>query len=191
MPMVQTLDFHWTPDDVRALPDDGARHECVDGTLVVTPAPNGLHQRAVMLLLERLLPYVRAQRIGEVLPSPADIQLDPDALVQPDLFVYRIPAEGIVKRDWSIVRALALAVEVLSPASAAYDRGLKRRFYLRSAVDELWIVDLEARAIERWRARDERPEILTGAVTWHPARAAQPLRIELAPFFAAVHGERP
>lgn len=191
MTMVQSLDRYWTAAEVRALPDDGARHECIDGMLIVTPSPNGLHQRAIALLWDTLSPYVRRERCGELLPSPADIEITPGTLVQPDLFVYRIPAEGLVKRDWSIVKELVLAVELLSPSTARFDRGLKCQFYLRSPTDELWIVDIESRVVERWRAGDERPEILTDGLVWHPKGAAQPLSIALGELFASVHGETP
>lgn len=94
-----------------------------------------------------------------------------------------------MKRDWSIVRELVLAVELLSPSTARFDRGPKRQFYHRSSTDELWIVDIESRVVERWRSGDERPEILTDRLVWHPSGAAQPLSIELDEFFSAVHGE--
>lgn len=174
---------------MRALPDDGARHECVDGTLIVTPAPNALHQRAIALLWDSLSPYVRRERIGELLPSPADIGIEPGTLVQPDLFVYRIPAEGVATRDWTVIKQFVLAVEFLSPSTARFDRGLKRRFYLRSPTDELWLVDIESRVVERWRMGDERPEILGDELVWHPTGAHEPLGIALGAYFAAVHGE--
>ena len=189
MAMVQSLDHYWTPEEVRARPDDGTRHECIDGLLIVTPAPNALHQRAVALLWDSLSPYVRRERIGELLPSPADIEIEPGTLVQTDLFIYRIPAEGIAKRDWSIIKALLLAVEVLSPSTARFDRGLKRRFYLRSPTEELWLVDIDSRVVERWRAGDARPEILADRLVWHPKPALDPLCITLDEFFAGVHGE--
>ncbi|HEV2181401.1 MAG TPA: Uma2 family endonuclease, partial [Gemmatimonadaceae bacterium] len=153
------------------------------------PAPNGLHQRAIALLWDSLSAYVRRERVGELLSSPADIEIEPGTLVQPDLFVYRIPAEGIVKRDWSIIKELVLAVEFLSTSNARFDRGLKRRFYLRSPTDELWIVDIESRVVERWRSGDERPEILTDQLVWHPENAHESLHVALDDFFAAVHGE--
>lgn len=40
----------WTADEVQRLPDDGNRYEVVDGALLMTPAPNHNHQRAVALL---------------------------------------------------------------------------------------------------------------------------------------------
>lgn len=103
--------------------------------------------------------------------------------------MYRIPSDGIVKRDWSIIKELVLAVELLSQSTARCDRGLKRQFYLRSSTDELWIVDIESRVVERWRAGDERSEILTDHLVWHPNGAVQQLSIALDEFFATVHGE--
>jgi Uma2 family endonuclease len=189
MSMAEVLTHYWTPDEVRALPDDGKRYECVDGELLVTAAPTGRHQRAVGLLWNALFPYVARSGAGELLMSPADLEIEAGALVQPDLFVYRIPAGGIVQADWSVVRSLRLAVEILSPSTARYDRGIKRHFYLRSPTDEYWIVDLESRVVERWRTGDDRPEICVDELVWSPDGAVAPLRIDLPPFFAAVFGE--
>jgi Uma2 family endonuclease len=189
MSMAPVLTHHWTPDEVRALPDDGKRHECIDGVLLVTPAPAARHQRAVGLLWNLLFPYVARYRLGELLMSPADLEIEPGSLVQPDLFVYRIPPAGLAQTDWSTITALRLAVEVLSPSTARYDRGIKREFYLRSPTDEYWIVDLDSRLVERWRPGDQRPEVLAGELVWRPEIAAEPLRIDLGPFFAAVHGD--
>ena len=65
-----------------------------------------------------------------------------------------------------------LAVEVLSPSTARADRTVKRRLYQRAGVPEYWIVDLEARLVERWRPADERPEVLTDTLTWRPVSPA-------------------
>jgi lysylphosphatidylglycerol synthetase-like protein (DUF2156 family) len=43
----------WTAEQIRALPDDGLRHEVVDGEHLVTPAPRLVHQRAVDLMRHR------------------------------------------------------------------------------------------------------------------------------------------
>ena len=40
----------WTRGEVLALPDDGNRYELFDGELLVTPAPSGLHQVALVTL---------------------------------------------------------------------------------------------------------------------------------------------
>jgi Uma2 family endonuclease len=81
-----------------------------------------------------------------------------------------------------------LAVEVLSPGTAARDRGIKRTIYQRAGVGEYWIVDLDARLVELWRPDDARPEILTGVLIWQPSTDMPELSIELASLFLRVLG---
>lgn len=140
----------WTREEVLALPDDGNRYESVDGELLVTPAPRLPHQRAIRLLFQRLHSYVLAHAIGEILWSPADLDLRSEHLVQPDLFVFRSSPTGLAS-SWSDVGIPLLVVEIGSPTTARYDRRIKRPLYQRVGVPEYWIVDLEARIVERWR----------------------------------------
>lgn len=67
---------------------------------------------------------------------------------------------GRVSLDWRGTTSLLLADEILSPSSMRADRVIKRRFYARHDVDEYWVVDLDARIVERTRRGEERPEIL-------------------------------
>jgi len=175
---------YWTPDEVWALPDDGNRYECIDGVLLVTPSPTWSHQRTLMRLSLIIAPYVAAQRLGEALASPADIQLNVGNLVQPDLFVIPALAIGRTAGAWTDVRDLLLAVEVLSPSTARYDRTLKRRHYQRSMVGEYWIVDAASHLVERWRPDDERPEIITESLVWQPTGASEALVIDLTALFS-------
>ena len=46
------------------------------------------------------------------------------------------------------------------------DRGKKRRLYLEAGVEEYWIVDIDAKLIERWHAGDDRPEIVEDVLRW-------------------------
>jgi Uma2 family endonuclease len=174
----------WTPDEVRALPDDGRRYEVVAGELLVTPAPRFAHQEAVYGLLRRLRAYCARARVGHAAFSPADLTPEPGALVQPDVFVVALVA-GKRPRDWEDVERILLAVEILSPATARADRTVKRRLYQRAGI-EYWIVDLEARLVECWRPGEERPEILTTGLTWRPDPATPALRIDLEEFFRRV-----
>jgi Uma2 family endonuclease len=138
----------------------------------------------VMELLLELGPYCKRQAIGRALISPADIELRPESIMQPDVFV--IPEE-LFRPDrhleWADVTWLLLAVEVLSPSSIRQDRVEKRDFYLANGVQEYWIVDLDGRLFERWVPERERPEIFRDEITWHPAGANEPLRIDLDRFF--------
>ena len=178
----------WTAARVRELPDDGRRYEVVDGELLVTPAPRWTHQEAVFRLARLLDDYLRSLGGAHVVSSPADIEFDPHTLVQPDVFV--VPSiRGRRPREWSEISDLLLAVEVLSPSTARADRTVKRRRYQRAGVPAYWIVDLDARLIERWRPSDQRPELLTDALTWELRAGVEPLAIDLPAFFRVVLDE--
>jgi Uma2 family endonuclease len=185
MAMPDLVERYWTAEDVRALPEDGKRYECIDGVLLVTPAPKPPHQFAVRYMYDRLREFVIKHELGALIWSPADIELVPGTTIQPDLFVAR-KGPGERHHDWSDVRGLVLAIEVLSPSTAKVDRGIKRRFFQRAGVDEYWIVDLAKRQVERWTPTSVRAEVLTAALVWSPRGAAESLEIDLVRFFAAV-----
>ena len=176
----------WTREMVLTLPEDGNRYELFDGELLVTPAPGLLHQLALSRLYELVAPYVRANELGIMLWSPADLHLDGEQLSQPDLFVVpTLDATG----SWSSIPSPILVIEALSPSTARFDRLVKRRRFQRSGIPEYWIVDLDARAVERWRPEDERPEVLDELLVWHPAGAAAPLKLDLSRYFTEVWGK--
>ena len=175
----------WTADDVRALPDDGQRYEVIDGVLYLSPSPRAPHQRAIPELLLLLGPFVRAQRIGELLLSPSDIEFDPRTMVQPDVFVMPL-VQGRRQREFNEARGLVLAIEILSPSTARRDRTVKKDLFMREGVPDYWIVNLKARAIEWWRPGFERPRVEMQSLSWHPAGATESLSIDVAAFFAAV-----
>jgi Uma2 family endonuclease len=68
---------------------------------------------------------------------------------------------------------------VLSPSSAHFDPVRKRRFFQRVGVPEYWVVDTDARLIERWRPGDERPELADGRFAWSPPDAVEPLDVDI------------
>jgi len=154
-----------TIEELLSLPEDGQRHELLDGVHVVTPSPRLVHQRVLGTLWFGLMAGLQGRPELELFSSPADIVLGPRTLVQPDLFVIRIdPAHP--PAEWAEVGVPVLAIEVLSPTTAPRDRGAKRRIYQAAGVGEYWIVDPDARLVERWLPTDARPEILTERLTW-------------------------
>jgi Uma2 family endonuclease len=126
---------------------------------------------------------------GPVASTVAPLTLYRERLVQPDVFVAPPGPSGRRVREWSEIRGLLLAVEVLSPSTARADRQAKRRLYQEKGVPEYWIVDLDARVVERWRPGDERPEIAAATLTWQPDISAAPLHVDLSVFFHEVLGE--
>jgi Uma2 family endonuclease len=185
--MVDVAERRWTAEEVRALPEDPRhRYEVVDGVLIVSASPNALHQAAVGDLFLALHSYARPARLGAVMTSPADIELDVATLLQPDLFVTAL-FDGRRPRRWSEVQ-LRLAIEVLSPSTARYDRGRKRHKYVAQEI-ELWLVDLDARVIECWRPGETAPEICDERLEWRPSGAVAPFVLDVPAFFTEVLGE--
>jgi Uma2 family endonuclease len=180
MGMPETI--RWTRDQVLNLPADGNRYELVDGHLIVSPSPALRHQAVLGALYERLGPYIRANVIGRVLWSPADLELEPGQVNQPDVFV--LPS--IAFERWEDAPLPLLVVEALSPSTARYDRGLKRRFYQRAGVPEYWIVDIDGRVVERWRPGDSRPEIVDGELSWTPREGLAPLILDVGALFENI-----
>ena len=177
----------WTVDEVRALPDDGNRYEVIDGELLVTPAPSWLHQQAAMEFLFLVRPYAHRCALDCYI-APAEVAFSPRRSVEPDLFV--VPRmDGRRATHFEEVQRLVLAVEVISPSSARADRYRKRHLYQSEDVPEYWIVDPDARFVERWRPGDDAPEILVESLAWTPQEDVEPLVIDLAGYFRRVHGE--
>lgn len=180
----------WTANEVREqlIQEDRAwpRYELVDGELLVTPSPRPVHQLAATELVVLVREYCRREHLGIAFTSPADIELEPDSITQPDVFVIpntRLPAK------WAEVPGLVFAAEVVSPSSARADRLTKREYYLRNGVPEYWVVDLDARVVERWHPGDTRPEILAKEISWQAAGAATALIIDLPAYFARSFAE--
>lgn len=176
-----------TLDEFLALPEDSScRQELLDGVHVVSPNPTLRHQRAVMALYHRLTPALEEHPELLLFPLSGDIVLGPRTVVVPDLFVVPTPPSADV--HWREVARPILAVEVLSPRTAGRDRGIKRRLYQGAEVPEYWIVDLDARLVERWRPGDDRPEILSETLTWRLTETGATFELNLDAFFAEVLG---
>ncbi len=179
---------YWTPEDVWALPDDGKRYECIDGVLLVTPSPRWSHQDLVVAFTDQLRGWVKKRGIGRLLVAPADVRLTRTTLVQPDVFVAQPRADGSPAQEKDAELRLLLAIEILSPSTARRDRTVKRAFYQRAGV-EYWIVDPDARVVERWLPHDERPDIVSASLTWQPSGASDALVVDLVALFTDALGD--
>jgi Uma2 family endonuclease len=180
----------YTPADVLALPDDGNRYECIDGELLVTPAPRPAHEFVIQHLRDQVEAYLADEPIGRAFTSPAAVTITETDLVQPDFFV-AVWTKKANPKKWSDITALHLTVEVLSPATARRDRTIKRRYYQRARVPEYWVVDAERRVIERWFTDALQPDRLTETLTWQPKGSKGTFSLDIQAIFEAALGPRP
>ena len=175
----------YTAEEIRRFPDDHLRYEVIRGELFVTPAPGTAHQRAVLELARRLESYLETHSIGEALPAPSEVEFTDDSAVQPDVIVLleaqhrRLTAERLHGPP-------ALVIEIVSYSSKRTDRLQKRQLYQEEGVPEYWVVDLEARHVERWRPGDEASDVVSDELVWHPDARTPPLTIDLPQLFARI-----
>jgi Uma2 family endonuclease len=129
--------------------------------------------------------YVAAHGLGEALPAPFEVEFTEDSAVQPDVIVVLEP-----QRDQLTANRLygppALVIEVVSYSSRRTDRLQKRQLYQEEGVPEYWIVDTDARHVERWRPGATSPEVVTRALAWQPVASLPALSIDLEELFGVV-----
>ena len=133
--------------DLLSMPDDGRRYEIHGGELVVVPAPRLRHQ-IVTGTIYTLLDAYAARRGGRAVIAPFDIVFDEHDVVQPDVVFFRAERVHLLDLDAETRASPDIAVEVLSPSTAAVDRGRKMRTFARYGVPEYWIIDPVALEIE-------------------------------------------
>ena len=142
-----------TYDDYVNFPDDGRRHELLDGEHIVTPTPVSGHQRVSIRLATALHAFVQQHRLGEVLAAPFDVILSDHDVVEPDLLFVSNERRAIVQ-DW-VRGAPDLVVEILSPSTRRLDEVTKRHLYDRFGVREYWIVDLDIDTVKVYRRAED------------------------------------
>jgi hypothetical protein len=91
-----------------------------------------------------------------------------------------------VTRNPSIEVLAERVTSTISPSTARWDRFDKRTAYQEKAIPEYWVVDLDTRAFERCRPADQRPELLSKLIRWHPLPEVAPLDIDLVKYFDDV-----
>ena len=136
-----------TYDDFVLFPDDGRRHELVDGEHFVTPSPNLRHQIVSANLFTALRSFVKEWGLGLVLYAPMDVVLSRHDVVEPDILFVGAARRAILT-EANVAGAPDLVVEILSPSGRRYDEVLKRDLYERAGVTEYWLVDPEAETVK-------------------------------------------
>jgi Uma2 family endonuclease len=143
-----------TFDDFVHFPDDGNRHELIDGVHCVTPSPDVRHQAIVLRLAVEIATYLKQHPIGRVFVSPLDVVLSHHDVVEPDV-LYVANDQTAILTEKNIQGPPALVVEVLSHSTRKRDAQTKRRLFERTGVREYWLVDPELDTVQVLRLSPE------------------------------------
>ena len=152
-----------TYDDFLLFPDDGRRHELIDGEHYVTPSPNVRHQWILGTLHMLIRVWLESHPVGRVLMAPLDVVFTDFDVVEPDLLFVSTRRAADILTAKHVTGAPDIVVEIGSPSTRRRDETIKLRLYERCGVSEYWVVDPALDVIRVYRnqeGRFERPEEL-------------------------------
>jgi len=140
-----------TYDDFVLFPDDGKRHELIDGEHFVTPCPNTKHQVVCGNLYWLLRSYLQEQRIGRLFFAPFDVVFSAFDVVEPDLLYMSHERAREILTEANVQGVPELVVEIASKSTRKRDETIKRRLYQRTGVSEYWVVDPAIEVVRIYR----------------------------------------
>jgi Uma2 family endonuclease len=140
-----------TYEDFELFPDDGKRHEIIDGEHYVTPSPNTKHQTVSGNLHLVIGSWLQDRSLGRVFYAPFDTVFSNFDVVEPDLLYISNARAAEILTPKHVRGAPDLVIEIGSPSTRQRDETIKRHLYERSGVLEYWFVDPEVDVIRIYR----------------------------------------
>jgi Uma2 family endonuclease len=140
-----------TYDDFVLFPDDGRRHELIDGEHIVTPSPNTKHQRVSYNLTLAIGSWLEEHPIGRLFYAPFDVVFSHVDVLEPDLLYMSNERMAAIVTPQNVRGAPELVIEIGSPGTRQRDETIKRRLYERFGVMEYWVVDPELDVVRIYR----------------------------------------
>lgn len=144
-----------TYKDYLLFPDDGKRHEILDGEHFVTAVPYLRHQAVVGELLLWIRSFLGRNRFGRIFVAPVDVLLSEHDVVQPDLLFISNERLTVLK-ERNVQGAPDLVIEVRSAPTRRRDEGLKLGRYARLHVRDYWTVDPSRNVVRVYRRSGDR-----------------------------------
>lgn len=135
-----------TFEEFEKYPDDGHKHELLNGEHIILPPPKSYHSDVQHLLLRILQPYVDQHGLGDV-RIEAGFKLSEDTWVQPDVSFLRTSQLRSARLGGYFEGAPALAIEVVSESNTAARLDLKMELYFAHGAEEVWTVYPQTRRV--------------------------------------------
>ena len=145
-----------TYDDYVLFPEDGKRHELIDGEHFLTPSPDTKHQTIAINLAGMIWSHLQQHPIGRVFTAPFDVVFSDFDVVEPDLLYLSTERGASVLTPKHVRGAPDLVVEIGSESTRRRDETIKRRLYERFGVSEYWVIDPDLDAIKVYRRIGDR-----------------------------------
>jgi len=142
--------YDWITEDIKA--------EFINGEIVMQTPARRQHTDASMNLSSLLDAYVELQALGYVGAKTVLIALTRNDYL-PDICFFRAEKAQNFLPEQVKYPAPDFIVEVLSPGTAAIDRGIKFEEYAANGVQEYWIVDPGQQTVEQYVLYNEEYEL--------------------------------
>ena len=168
----------WTLERYLAESPDNARWEDVRGEVIMYSPATAEHQRLVGFLYRFLQGYCEAKGWGEVLTGPAAVQLAPEVVREPDVFVLA-PEDALRAKGAPLPLRPVLVVEVISPSTRSLDLGEKAHDYAEAGVPEYWAVDPQRKELYLHELQQRAYRVQTLSEGWVESTAVPGLRLRV------------
>src|SRR5258706_7842265 len=129
------------------LPDDGMRHEVIEGELISLPPPKSGHARVAKRAYRALMP-LEERGLGQVyVEAGYKLSENPPTWVQPDVSLITSERDRATAAAAYFTGAPELAVEVASPSESAPDMERKVDALLAAGSFAVWVIYPESRKV--------------------------------------------
>jgi Uma2 family endonuclease len=110
-----------TYEDFLLFPDDGKRHELIDGEHYVTPSPNTKHQVVLGNVHFMVRTWLESNPVGRVFFAPFDVVFTQFDVVEPDLLYMSNARAETILTSKHVTGAPEIVVEIGSPGTRKLD----------------------------------------------------------------------
>ena len=142
--------------------DENKKMEFINGEIIFQSPTKLRHTNSVKLLTNLLSNFVIKNNLGFVGSEKMLVSLTRNDY-EPDVCFFDKSKSQNFKSDQMQFPAPDIAVEVLSPSTAKYDRQTKFQDYAAHGIAEYWIVNPEHETVEQYYLQNEEYELLLKA----------------------------
>jgi Uma2 family endonuclease len=151
-----------TIDDLLKMPDDGMKHELVDGEILVSPT-GVRHSEVAGRILYVIATFLEESPIGKVLTPDVGIWLSDGNLRSPDVTFVRNEKFPEGKSPDTFGEFVPdLAVEVLSPRDSMRQVAAKIGEFLDCGIGLVWLVDPANETVTIYRSLSDTEQLSRG-----------------------------
>ena len=120
--------------------DDDRRRELIDGVPYLMAEPSWRHQEISGNLFAQFYNFLKGKHCKVFMPVDVRLNADTfdDTVVQPDLIIV---CDHSILDKVCITGVPDIAIEILSPSTARYDKTTKFNTYLKAGIREYWVID--------------------------------------------------